>query len=396
MKASWAASVAGHHRDLRHSGLWRERKTLESAQSVVVALNGGGLLNFSSNDYLGLANNEHLKQAACAAVSEWGVGSGASHLVCGHSQPHHLLEQNLAEFVGAERAILFSNGYLANLAIGSAFLNNGDLFLHDKLNHASLIDAGLASASNFKRYSHTDLAHAQKIIEKTAHERLMIASDAVFSMDGNTAPIGALNELALKHDALLVLDDAHGFGVLGRDGRGSLNELGLVPAGNVLMMGTLGKAFASFGAFIAGDEVYIEHLIQRARSYIYTTALPPSIAVTSSASLQYVRAQKGRLQHQLKSNIDYFKAQAKLKQLRLMPSNTPIQPVMVGDSWVASAISEKMAECGVLLTAIRPPTVPKGTARLRVALSAAHTNGQIDRLIDALLKSMDELADVNN
>ena len=391
MKARWADDLAARQQALKHAGLWRQRKTLETAQSTDVVLAGRSLLNFSSNDYLGLANNQHLKKAACDALTNWGVGSGASHLVCGHSQPHHLLEQELAEFVGAQRAVLFSSGYMANLAIGSAFLNKGDLFLHDKLNHASLIDAGVSSKATFKRYAHNDLIHAEAIIKKTNHERLIIASDAIFSMDGDSAPIVKLNELALKHNGLLVLDDAHGFGVLGQNGKGSLNKLGLQPVGNVLMMGTLGKAFASFGAFIAGDAVFIEHLIQAARSYIYTTALPPSVAATSSASLAYVCSKKGQLQTSLKRNIDYFKAQASLAGLSLMPSDTAIQPILIGKAEAANTLSVKLFEQGILLTAIRPPTVAKGSSRLRVALSAAHTVAQIDRLIAALTQSVAEL-----
>lgn len=391
MKASWVDDLSSRHRALKEAGLWRERKTLESAQSVEVMLAGRTLVNFSSNDYLGLANNVQIKEATSAAVSKWGIGSGASHLVCGHSQPHQQLEQEVAEFVNAERAILFSSGYMANLAMASAFLDKGDLFLHDKLNHASLIDAAFVGRADFKRYVHNDLRHAQKIIDKSGCKRLMIASDAVFSMDGDSADLVGLNELAEKNNALLLLDDAHGFGVLGSGGRGSLNNANLCPSGNVLMMGTLGKAYASFGAFIAGDELFIEHLIQSARSYIYTTALPPSVAVASLASLRYVLAQRGGLQERLKHNVDYFKMRINQTNICLMPSNTAIQPILIGGASVASAVSASMLEQGFLLTAIRPPTVAKGAARLRVALSSAHTQSQIDALVDALVKSLSEV-----
>ena len=388
MKASWVDDLSDRHRAIKKAGLWRERQTLETAQSTQVVMAGRVLCNFSSNDYLGLANNDQLKNSASESVLAWGVGAGASHLVCGHSHLHHCLEQEIAEFVNAERAVLFSSGYMANLAIGSAFLTKGDLFLHDKLNHASLIDAGLASKSDFKRYAHNDLGHAQKLIDKSECNRLMVASDAVFSMDGDSAHILGLKELAEKNNALLLLDDAHGFGVLGHGGRGSLDAAGLCPQGCTLMMGTLGKAYASFGAFVAGDDIFIEHLIQSARTYIYTTALPPSVASASLSSLRYVLSQKGVLQESLNQNISYFKKQAKQHGICLMPSDTAIQPIIIGDASAASAVSVAMLAQGFLLTAIRPPTVPKGSARLRVALTAAHTKEQIDGLIRALLKPL--------
>lgn len=391
MTSNWRDDLADHHQSLKLAGLWRERKTLDSAQASSIVLADAQMLNFSSNDYLGLANNDLVKTIAGKAVSEWGVGSGASHLVCGHSRPHHQLELEIADFVNAERVLLFANGYMANLAIASAFLNKGDLFLQDKLNHASLIDAGLSSKASFKRYAHNNLVHARQLVESAEYNRIMIASDAVFSMDGDSAPLLELSELASKTDAVLLIDDAHGFGVIGDCGRGSLDSAGLKPEGSVLMMGTLGKALGSYGAFIAGDAIYIEQLIQSARSYIYTTALPPSMAVASSASLSVMVSQKGALQSRLKRNIDYFKEQSALCGFALMPSGTAIQPILIGDSLVANEVSAMLAKHNVLVPSIRPPTVPRGTARLRVALSASHTHVQIDELLSVLSKATVEV-----
>ena len=391
MSGAWADGIADHHQSLKADGLWRARKTLDSAQSSSIVLGDTQLLNFSSNDYLGLANNDMVKAIASKAVSEWGVGSGASHLVCGHSRPHQQLEFEIAEFVNAERVLLFANGYMANLAIASAFLNKGDLFLQDKLNHASLIDAGLSSKARFKRYAHNNLAHAHQLIQSTECNRTMIASDAVFSMDGDIAPLVELHKLAAKTNALLLIDDAHGFGVLGDCGRGSLDSVGLKPEGRVLMMGTLGKALGSYGAFIAGDAIYIEQLIQSARSYIYTTALPPAIAAATSASLSVMVSQKGELQRRLKQNIDYFKAQSSKYGLTLMSSDTAIQPILIGDSPIANEVSAGLIKHNILVPSIRPPTVPLGTARLRVALSASHTQSQIDELLRALTKALVEV-----
>jgi 8-amino-7-oxononanoate synthase len=396
MTSSWGDDLVGRHQDLKRRGLWRERKTLESPQSSNVVLDNAPLLNFSSNDYLGLANNESIKIAASDAVSEWGIGSGASHLVCGHSRPHHELEAQIAKFVNAEQALLFANGYMANLAIASAFLNKGDLILQDKLNHASLIDAGLSSKAVFKRYAHNDLTHAQILAKSVEYKRVMIASDAVFSMDGDIARLVDLYEFAEEIDALLLVDDAHGFGVLGDCGRGALDSVGIKPKGQVLMMGTLGKAVGSYGAFIAGDSLYIEQLIQSARSYIYTTALPPAMAAAASASLALMVSHEGLLQRRLQKNIDYFKAQSTLCDLVLMPSDTAIQPILIGDSSAANELSEKLIKHNILVPSIRPPTVSLGTARLRVALSASHTHGQIDELLGGLNAALKEVRNEQN
>jgi len=388
MKQSWRESVASRHQATLDAGLWRTRKTLSSEQGVETIIDGRSVINFSSNDYLGLAAHEFLKQAAAKACRDFGVGSGASHLVCGHHQLHHQLEAELATFVGAERSILFSSGYMANLAMASTFLTKGDLLLQDKFNHASLIDGAKLSASQFKRYAHCDVEHAATLLNANEFNRCMIATDSVFSMDGDIAPLRQLQLLAANHQALLLIDDAHGFGLMGAAGRGALSSQGLSPVAEVLMMGTLGKALGCYGAFVAGDALYIEHLKQFARPYIYTTALPPSVPASVLAALSVLAEEGNTLRARLDANISYFKQVAGQHAVTLRPSSTAIQVVIIGDSNQAVNISSALFNQGINLTAIRPPTVARGSARLRVALSAAHTFGQIDRLVELLSQQM--------
>lgn len=393
MSKQWRETLEKRQSELQGRSLWRARRQINSAQQPVIDIDGKRLLNFSSNDYLGLATHPELIDVAQRAAAQWGVGSGASHLVCGHQGPHHELELSLASFVGAQRAVLFSTGYMANLAVATALTSKEDLILQDKLNHASLIDGATLSRAVFKRYAHTDISHARKILSTTPHRNALLMTDGVFSMDGNIAPLGELKELADAHQALLFVDDAHGFGCLGGTGSGVLSSFGLSPQGNVLLMGTLGKAVGSFGAFVAGDTVYIEQLIQSARSYIYTTALPPSVASVSLASIELIKRQGKQLRKKLQSNIDRFKAGVIQLGLALMPSNSAIQPLVLGDESRALAFSAALAERGFLVTAIRPPTVPKGSARLRFAFSASHEFAQIDALLDAIGQISVELSD---
>jgi len=388
MSKPWRDSIESRHRTLRDAGLWRSRKLVSGAQGCTINVAGKNLVNFSSNDYLGLANHKQLKVSAANACNQFGVGSGASHLVCGHLEPHHDLEQQLASFVGAQRAILFSSGYMANLSVASTFLSKGDLLLQDKLNHASLIDGAKLSGVVAKRYAHCDVTHAETMINLTEFNRCIVASDSAFSMDGDIAPLNALKALTIKHQALLYIDDAHGFGVLGENGQGALEDAGLTPSGNTLMMGTLGKALGCYGAFIAGDELYIEHLIQSARPYIYTTALPPSVSASVLAALALLSKEGGSLRAKLNSNIDYFKQRASECDVMLMPSSTAIQPVLIGDPNQAMRISQALADDGFNVTAIRPPTVPQESARLRIALSSAHSQQQIAQLIESLAKHL--------
>lgn len=370
--------------------LYRHRRTLESAQDARVVVDGESLLNFCSNDYLGLANHPKVINAMQEAAAEYGVGSGASHLVCGHSHYHHQLEIALADFLGRDRALLFSTGYMANLGIITALLGKQDFILEDKLNHASLLDAGLMCGARFQRFLHNDLDSLRSRLEKTkaaGKVRRLIVVDSVFSMDGDLAPLPQLSELAAEYDAWLMIDDAHGFGVLGESGAGCADFYGLDQSRLPIVMGTLGKALGSFGAFVAGSEALIETLIQFARPYIYTTAIPPAIAASTLASLEIVRQEPQRRAH-LKQLIEQFRAGANTLGLTLLASESAIQPVVVGDSEKALAISEALMQKGVYVTAIRPPTVPVGTARLRITLSASHSTEQVGQLLQALAEVM--------
>ncbi|MSR16443.1 MAG: 8-amino-7-oxononanoate synthase [Methylococcaceae bacterium] len=357
---------------LKSQGLYRSRRIIDDKNIV----------NFCSNDYLGLSKNENVVAAFKKAADDYGVGSSSAHLICGHSKAHHLLEEELAEFTGRERALLFSTGYMANLGSINALVGRGDFVFEDKLNHASLLDGGLSSGANFKRYLHADLTQLEKLLCKARGEKLIV-TDGVFSMDGDVAPLRELAILAKQHDTLLMVDDAHGFGVLGQTGGGLTEELNLTQNDVPILMGTFGKAFGTFGAFIAGSETLIETLIQFSRTYIYTTALPPSIAEATRTSLKIVIAETWR-REKLQALISQFKTDAAQLNLPLMPSDSPIQPLFVGDSFRATKMSEQLLEAGFLVSAIRPPTVPKNKARLRITLSALHEAEDISRLIETL------------
>jgi 8-amino-7-oxononanoate synthase len=367
---------------LEQQQLLRTRRVLESPQGVQVQVDGESLLSFCSNDYLGLANDARLRAACKAGVDRYGVGSGASHLVSGHAVPHHALEEELAAFVGAERALLFSTGYMANLGVASALLDRQGTAFEDKLNHASLIDAARLSGASVRRYRHADLARLEALLHDASGDKLIL-SDGVFSMDGDLADLPRLIALAQEHAAWLLLDDAHGLGVLGADGGGSFAHFGQAVSGPAILLGTLGKAFGTFGAFVAGDADVIETLIQRARTYIYTTALPPAVAEATRASLRIVR-NEGWRREVLRERIHEFRTAAAQLGLRLLESATPIQPVIFGTAEAALAASQALRERGLLVPAIRPPTVPAGGSRLRITFSAAHTREQVGRLLEAL------------
>jgi 8-amino-7-oxononanoate synthase len=379
----WKDALAEEHRERRERALWRTRQQLNSPQSVEVIRGSNRFLNFCSNDYLGLANHPRLKEAAVTASKTWGAGSGASHLVCGHQASHHRLEDELADFVGAQSALLFSTGYMANLAIPQSFLSRNDLLVQDKLNHASLIDSASLCRATFKRYRHNDINHLQKTLNTEKYRRTLISVDAVFSMDGDQAPITQLSDIAEENQAVLLIDDAHGFGVLGEQGRGSYSANRLIPNGPRLMLGTLGKALGSFGAFVAGDRVYIDHLKQFARTYTYTTALPPAVAEASRTALSILQDEPWR-QEQLHQNIEYFRKCVADIGLELMSSQTPIQPLVLGDEKNALAASQILENMGIWVSAIRPPTVPADTARLRITLTAEHKREHIDQLLEGL------------
>ncbi len=315
-------------------------------------------------------------------MQHYGLGAGAAHLVCGHSLEHSALEAELAEFLGRERALLFSSGYLANLGVISALAGRHQMVVADRLNHASLIDAAQLAGARLCRYAHGDATACARLLDSEGGARLLV-TDGVFSMDGDVAPLAALAPLARACGAWLVVDDAHGIGVLGTLGRGALELSDLDTTAVPVLVGTLGKALGCFGAFVAGDAVLIETLIQRARTYIYTTALPPAIAAAARAALRLVQREPWRRQ-QLRGLVERFRAGATALALPLAGSQTPIQPLIVGDSARAQALSEALMERGFWIGAIRPPTVPRGSARLRVTLSAAHDASQVDALLDAL------------
>ena len=369
----------------REEGLYRHRLTLESSQGPIVSVNGRQYLNFCSNDYLGLAAHPRIVERFRSAAIQYGVGSGASHLVCGHSAPHHQLEEALAEFTGRARALLFSSGYMANAGILSSLLQRGDSVFEDRLNHASLLDGGLHSGARFQRFPHNDVS-ALKAKLASAQGPKMVVVDGVFSMDGDTAPLAALADACGEHDAWLMVDDAHGFGVLGERGVGSTEAAGLEVFSVPVLMATLGKALGTAGAFVAGSEVLIEGLIQQSRNYIYTTALPPAVAAASLEALSLLREEPWRREH-LAQLIVRFRVGAEQLGLPLMLSAIAIQPLLVGDAARAVDLSKRLSEAGFLIGAIRPPTVPAGTSRLRITLSAAHSEEQVDQLLEQLAVS---------
>lgn len=367
--------------------LTRVRVTVEAfaragARSVPV-LNGRPLVDFSSNDYLGLAHHPALAAAMSECAGRTGAGSAASHLVSGHGAEHERLEAELAEFTGRERALLFSSGYLANLAAISALAGRGERVLLDRLSHASLIDGARLSGAEVRRYAHADARAAARLAEAGAGATALIATDGVFSMDGDTAPLPELARLARAQAAWLLVDDAHGLGVLGAAGRGTLEQYGLGTDAVPLLIGTLGKAFGSFGAFIAGDAALAEFLLQKARSYIYTTALPQPVAAATRAALALARREGWRRERVLALTAR-FREQAAAAGVPLSASATPIQPVVLGSASAALAAQRELEAAGFWVVAIRPPTVPQGAARLRVTLSAAHTEADVDALAAAL------------
>ncbi|MEJ2686869.1 MAG: 8-amino-7-oxononanoate synthase, partial [Gammaproteobacteria bacterium] len=368
-------------RKARH--LYRRRRVVAGPQGPETPVAGRPCLAFCSNDYLGLANDPQVVQAFRDAVTEYGVGSGAAHLVTGHSAAHHALEEELADFVGRPRALLFSTGYMANLGVAGALLDHHDRLFEDRYNHASLLDAARYSGARLVRYGHGDSGELERRLGAAGSAGALVSSDGVFSMDGDLAPVRALAELARRHGATLMIDDAHGLGVLGESGGGLLEQESLGVEDVPILVGTLGKAFGTFGAFVAGSEALIETLIQQARTYVYTTAPPPAVAQATRASLRLVR-QDGWRRERLRALVARFREGAGQLGLALTASMTPIQPLLVGDAARALGLSEALLEQGVLISAIRPPTVPEGTARLRITLSAAHRESHVDRLLDAL------------
>ena len=376
-------SALQHELDQRKaSGLLRVRRTLATPQSPHIVVDGKHYLAFCSNDYLGLAEHPQLIAALQQGVAQWGVGAGAAHLVSGHFTPHHQLELQLAAFVNKPAALLFSTGYMANLGVVQALVGKDDTVFADKLNHSSLNDAMLLSRAQVKRYRHGDMAQLASQLAQTTSGRKLIITDAVFSMDGDIAPLHEMLALCEQHDAWLLVDDAHGFGVLGDHGRGSLSHFNL-DSPRIIYMATLGKAAGVSGAFVAAEQVVIDTLVNHARSYVYTTASPPALSVALSESLQLIAQGDARRAH-LNGLIMQLRAGLSDLPWSLMPSDTAIQPLLIGENQQALSLSERLRERGIWVAAIRPPTVPQGTARLRITLSAAHTQADVQRLIEAL------------
>lgn len=379
---------------LRTEHLYRNRAVVDGPQGAEIVVDGSRYLSFCSNDYLGLANHPQVIAALKEGAEKYGAGSGASHLVTGHQRPHHELEEALAAFTDRPRALLFSTGYMANLGVVAALAGRGDRVFEDRLNHASLLDAGLLSGARLRRYVHNDTTALTRLLESQpplppvegrgeGRQTSLIITDGVFSMDGDLALLPQLADVAQHHDAWLMVDDAHGLGVLGANGRGTLEHFGLNHQAVPILMGTLGKALGTFGAFVSGDGDLIEYLIQRARPYIYTTALPPAVAHATLVSLRLAQEESWRRQH-LHNMIARFRHGAEQVGANLMASETPIQPLLVGGSEQALAMSAALRARDIYVTAIRPPTVPNGTARLRITLSATHSEAQVDQLLTAL------------
>ena len=368
---------------LQDEHLYRRRRNIDGPQGVHLSVNGRDLLSFCSNDYLGLANHPEVIKAMQEGANYWGVGSGASHLVNGHSAAHHALEEELAAFTCRPRALLFSTGYMANMGVIAALCGRGDYVFEDRLNHASLLDGGLLSQARLQRYIHGSVeALNNQLAQRDSGEKLVV-TDGVFSMDGDIAPLPKLANVAKQHNAWLMVDDAHGFGVLGKHGASSIEHFGLKIEDVPILIGTLGKAFGTFGAFVAGSDDLIEYLIQKARPYIYTTALPPAVAEATRTSLKLLQTENWR-REKLRTLIQQFRQGASELGLQLMDSETPIQPLLIGDNDKAMAMSEALLKEGILISAIRPPTVPEGTARLRITFSAAHREVDVDQLLTVL------------
>ena len=368
--------------------LLRRLRTIEALDGAHVVVGGRRLLNFASNDYLGLARHPRLVEAMTHAAREWGVGASAAHLLGGHRAEHAALEEALARWTGRERALLFSTGYMANLGVLGALLEPDDLCVQDRLNHASLLDAARLAGCTLKRYVHADVDSAARQLATDLQAPALLATDGVFSMDGDVAPLRALAALCEAQGACFMVDDAHGLGVLGPEGAGSVAEAGLSQRDVPVLMGTLGKALGVAGAFVAGSAAMVDGLVQAARSYVYTTALPPALAAATHAAIGIARFEGWR-RDRLRCLVACFRHGAEARGIALHDSRTPIQPIRIGDSAAALALSRRLEQAGFHVPAIRPPTVPSGQARLRVALSVLQSEADVERLLDALAVALE-------
>ena len=377
--------------ELKQQGAYRQRRQLDGPQEIEVVIDGKQFLSFCSNDYLGLANDDRVCQAAKDAISSFGVGTGASQFISGYSSLHASLEEQLSEFLGYQRCVLFSSGYLANLGVISALSSRHSLILQDRLNHASLIDGARYASGNLTRYQHRNINDAQQIVNNSQSDSHLIVSDGVFSMEGSIAPIEQLHQLKRQPSDKLIIDDAHGIGVLGNGGRGSLEHLSIDTSKVDVLIGTFGKAFGGSGAFVLSDNDTIDYLIQKSRTLIYTTAPPIALAAAAAQSLKIIINEPERRQR-LHKNIQYFRHAISETNLELLDSITAIQTIIIGENKHALSFSKQLEQRGLLVLAIRPPTVPKNTARLRITLSSEHTQRQIDQLVNALAEVKSSMA----
>ncbi len=375
--------LAAAQAERARASLVRRLRTNEAVDGACIQIDGKRLLNFSSNDYLGLAQHPALVETLVAAAARWGVGASAAHLLGGHRDEHARLEEALARWTGRESALLFSTGYMANLGVLSALLGANDLCVQDKLDHASLLDGARLAGCALKRYPHADVDAARRQLETLPDTAALLATDGVFSMNGDIAPLRALATLCTKQRATLMVDDAHGLGVLGPDGAGSVAEAGLSQQDAPILMATLGKALGVAGAFVAGSAALIDGLVQNARTFVYTTALPPALAAATCTAIDIARFEGWR-RDRLMRLIAHLRHGAVQRGVALGASRTPIQPVLISDSAHALAVSARLEDAGFFVPAIRPPTVPVGQARLRIALSALHAESDVERLLDAL------------
>lgn len=377
------SSIKQNQDSILAKGLHRTRRVIETAQGPVIKINGKNVINFCSNDYLGLANHPAIIEAFKRGADKFGVGSGASQLICGYSTAHKTLENRLAEFTRRQSAVIFSSGYLANLAIVNTLLGKDDTVVEDRLNHASMIDAALLSRAKLKRFHHISPGSLEEILSKIKSGKKLVMTDGVFSMDGDIAPLDTYTGVCANHNAWLVVDDAHGFGVLGNNGAGTLEKFNLNSKQVPLLMATFGKALGTYGAFIAGDQEVIDCLVQSARTLIYTTAPPPALITATLQALDIVEEEDWR-REKLRELIAYYREQVKKNNLSVSESITPIQPLIIGETDRALRISEQLLQKGLFVQAIRPPTVPAGTSRLRITFSAGHEKEHIDMLVTAL------------
>jgi 8-amino-7-oxononanoate synthase len=356
-----------------NADLLRRVRTVEAVDGPYVVIGGRCLLHFASNDYLGLAQHPALREALVRAAARWGVGATAAHLLGGHRAEHAELEEKLARWTGCERALLFSTGYMANLGV--------------KFNHACLIDGARLAGCELKRYIHADADGARRQLQSRPQAAALLATDGVFSMDGDVAPLAALAEVCHGERAALMVDDAHGIGVLGNEGAGSVAAAGLTAADVPIQMATLGKALGVCGAFVAGSAALIDGLVQFARTHVYTTAPPPALAAAANAAIDAARFETWR-RDKLQQLIAHLRAGAAQRGIELLPSATPIQPVLIGASATAVAAAQYLEDAGFFVPAIRPPTVPEGAARLRVTLTALHAEAHVESLLDALAAAL--------